>query len=77
MFNPNDPDVVSQADTLADMLADSERGHRLPARAAASHLNYPDRERGSGLSTVVRHTAWQDDPRLCAALVRSDSACGI
>jgi type IV secretory pathway TraG/TraD family ATPase VirD4 len=24
------------------------------------------------LSTVVRHTAWLDDPRLCAALARSD-----
>jgi type IV secretory pathway TraG/TraD family ATPase VirD4 len=60
------------ADTLADMLADPERGHRLPARAAATHLNRPDRERGSVLSTVVRHTAWLDDPRLCAALARSD-----
>ena len=54
------------------MLADPERGHRLPARAAATHLNRPDRERGSVLSTVVRHTAWLDDPRLCAALARSD-----
>ncbi len=60
------------ADTLADMLADPERGQRLPARAAATHLNRPDRERGSVLSTVVRHTAWLDDPRLCAALARSD-----
>ena len=60
------------ADTLADMLADPERGQRLPARAAATHLNRPDRERGSVLSTVVRHTAWLDDPRLCAALAHSD-----
>jgi type IV secretion system protein VirD4 len=60
------------ADTLADMLADPERGHRLPARTAAVHLNRPDRERGSVLSSVVRHTAWLDDPRLCAALDRSD-----
>jgi type IV secretory pathway TraG/TraD family ATPase VirD4 len=60
------------ADTLADMLADPERGHRLPARTAAVHLNRPERERGSVLSSVVRHTAWLDDPRLCAALGRSD-----
>jgi type IV secretory pathway TraG/TraD family ATPase VirD4 len=60
------------ADTLADMLSDSERGHRLPARTAAVHLNRPERERGSVLSSVVRHTAWLDDPRLCAALGRSD-----
>ena len=60
------------ADTLADMQADPEAGQRIPARAAAAHLNRPERERGSVLSTVVRHTAWLDDPRLCAALARSD-----
>ncbi len=60
------------ADTLADMMADPEQGQRIPARTAASHLNRPERERGSVLSTVVRHTAWLDDPRLCASLARSD-----
>ncbi len=60
------------ADTLADMMLDPERGQRIPARAASAHLNRPERERGSVLSTVVRHTAWLDDPRLCAALARSD-----
>lgn len=60
------------ADTLDEMQADPERGQRIPARAAAAHLNRPERERGSVLSTVVRHTAWLDDPRLCAALARSD-----
>ena len=60
------------ADTLAEMQADPEADQRIPARAAAAHLNRPERERGSVLSTVVRHTAWLDDPRLCAALARSD-----
>jgi type IV secretory pathway TraG/TraD family ATPase VirD4 len=60
------------AATLVDMQADPERGQRIPARAATGHLNRPERERGSVLSTVVRHTAWLDDPRLCAALARSD-----
>jgi type IV secretory pathway TraG/TraD family ATPase VirD4 len=60
------------ADILTDMMADPDRGQRLPARAATAHLNRPDRERGSVLSTVGRHTAWLDDPRLCAALERSD-----
>jgi type IV secretion system protein VirD4 len=60
------------AATLADMTADPERGQRIPARAAAAYLNRPEWERGSVLSTVVRHTAWLDDPRLCAALARSD-----
>ena len=60
------------ADTFADMMIDPDRGQRLPARTATAHLNRPDRERGSVLSTVVRHTAWLDDPRLCAVLERSD-----
>jgi type IV secretion system protein VirD4 len=60
------------AEVLADMLANPERGQRLVARTAAAHLNRPERERGSVLSTAVRHTAWLDDPRLCAALARSD-----
>lgn len=64
--------VLDKSCSDPDMLADPERGHRLPARAAATHLNRPDRERGSVLSTVVRHTAWLDGPRLCAALARSD-----
>jgi type IV secretory pathway TraG/TraD family ATPase VirD4 len=58
--------------TLDAMQADPETGQRIPARAAAAHLNRPERERGSVLSTVVRHTAWLDDPRLCAALARSN-----
>ena len=60
------------AATLADMRADPEAGQCIPARAAAAHLNRAERERASVLSTVVRHTAWLDDPRLCAALARSD-----
>lgn len=60
------------ADTLAEMADDPECGQRIPARTAAAHLNRPERERGSVLSTVVRHTAWLDDPRLCATLARSD-----
>jgi type IV secretion system protein VirD4 len=60
------------AEILADMLTDPGRGQRLVARTAAAHLNRPERERGSVLSTAVRHTAWLDDPRLCAALARSD-----
>jgi hypothetical protein len=36
-------DELSEA--LADMLADPERGQHLPARAAAAHLNRPERER--------------------------------
>jgi type IV secretion system protein VirD4 len=61
------------AEILADMLAAPERGGQsLLARTAATHLSRPERERGSVLSTAQRHTAWLDDPRLCAALNRSD-----
>ena len=61
------------AEILADMLAAPERGgQRLVSRTAAAHLGRPERERGSVLSTAQRHTAWLDDPRLCAATGRSD-----
>jgi len=60
------------AAVLADMMADPELGQRLPARAAAAHVNRPERERGSVLSTAVRHTAWLDDPRLSTVLAQSD-----
>jgi type IV secretory pathway TraG/TraD family ATPase VirD4 len=60
------------AEILADMLADPARGQRIVARTATARLNRPDKERGSVLSTVVRHTAWPDDPRLATAFSRSD-----
>jgi len=65
--------VTASEDDLADMLADPERGQRIPPRVPRRRTSTgPERERGSVLSTVVRHTAWLDDPRLCAALARSD-----
>ncbi|MCB8878476.1 type IV secretory system conjugative DNA transfer family protein [Acidisoma silvae] len=60
------------AETLAHMLDDPLRGHRIVARTATAHLNRPERERASVLSTATRHTAWLDDPRLAATLSRSD-----
>ena len=60
------------AEVLADMLADPLRGHRIVARTATAHLNRPEKERGSVLSNLVRHTAWLDDPRLARAFNRSD-----
>jgi type IV secretory pathway TraG/TraD family ATPase VirD4 len=60
------------AEVLADMLADPLRGHRIVARTATAHLNRPEKERGSVLSTLVRHTAWLDDPRLARAFSRHD-----
>ena len=66
------------AEILADMLAAPERGgQRLVSRTAAVHLGRPERERGSVLSTAQRHTAWLDDPRLCAAISAAISACTI
>jgi type IV secretory pathway TraG/TraD family ATPase VirD4 len=60
------------AEVLADMLADPLRGQRIVARTATTHLNRPEKERGSVLSTLVRHTAWLDDPRLARAFSRHD-----
>ena len=63
---------ADMAEVLGDMIADPARGHRIVARAATAHINRPDRERGSVLSTLVRHTNWLDDPRLEAAFTKSD-----
>jgi type IV secretory pathway TraG/TraD family ATPase VirD4 len=60
------------AEVLADMLADPLRGYRIVARTASAHLNRPEKERGSVLSTLVRHTAWLDDPRLARTFSRHD-----
>jgi type IV secretory pathway TraG/TraD family ATPase VirD4 len=45
-------------------------------QTTSHQLNRHERERGSVLSSVVRHTAWLDDPRLCSALGRSDFSFG-
>jgi hypothetical protein len=60
------------ANTLVDMMSDPYRGYYIPARTAAAHLNRSEPERHSVLSTVIRHTAWLDDPRLRAVLGHSD-----
>lgn len=56
---------------LAQMMA-NPRGFELPARAANAFNDAPDKERGSILSTARRHLAFLDDPRIAAALSRSD-----
>ncbi|WP_225011523.1 type IV secretory system conjugative DNA transfer family protein [Pseudomonas aeruginosa] len=66
MLGGADFDVV-----LAQMIA-NPRGYDLPARAANAFNDAPDKERGSILSTARRHLAFLDDPRIVAALSRSD-----
>ncbi len=53
-------------------MADSPAGFEIPARAAVSILLKADRERSGVIGTALRHTAFLDDPRLAAALSRSD-----
>jgi type IV secretion system protein VirD4 len=50
----------------------SEEAHGVIARAASSFLAKPDKERGSVLSTVQRHTAFLDDPRIRDCVSGSD-----
>jgi type IV secretion system protein VirD4 len=50
----------------------SEEAHGVIARAASSYLAKPERERGSVLSTVQRHTAFLDDPRIRECVSGSD-----
>lgn len=56
---------------LVDMKL-NERGQGLPVRAVNSLQATPEKERGSILSTVRRHLDFLDDPRLVAAVSRSD-----
>lgn len=57
---------------LADMAIDDNFAFGIPARAANTLMGMADRERGSVLSTARRHTAFLDDPRIAAALSRTD-----
>lgn len=56
---------------LAEMMV-SKRGFELMARSANTFSDAPQKERGSILSTARRHLAFLDDPRISAALSRSD-----
>lgn len=58
--------------TLADMAADESTAFSIPARAANTIMGMADRERGSVLSTAKVNTAFLDDPRIAAAVSRSD-----
>jgi|APThiThiocy_ev2_2_1041544.scaffolds.fasta_scaffold02285_5 type IV secretory pathway TraG/TraD family ATPase VirD4 len=59
-------------DLLLAQMMTNPRGFDLPARAANAFNDAPDKERGSILSTARRHLAFLDDPRITAALSRSD-----
>lgn len=56
---------------LAEMAA-SGAAFGVIARAANCFMAKPEKERGSVLSTVQRHTAFLDDPRIVMSLARSD-----
>lgn len=56
---------------MAKMMA-NPRGFGVPGKAATAFTDTPEKERGSVLSTVRRHIAFLDDPRLLDALSRSD-----
>jgi len=59
-------------ETLAEMAADEKAAFGLSARAANTIMGMPDRERGSVISTAQKSTAFMDDPRIAAAVSRSD-----
>ena len=58
-------------EVLTDM-AISKLGFEVIARTANNFIAKPEKERGSVLSTAQRHTNFLDDPRIVAALERSD-----
>ena len=53
-------------------MAISKLGFEVIARTANNFIAKPEKERGSVLSTAQRHTNFLDDPRIVAALERSD-----
>jgi type IV secretory pathway TraG/TraD family ATPase VirD4 len=55
----------------ATMAADTGAGYGIPARAANTIMGVGDRERGSHMSGLRRHTAFLDDPRIVASLASS------
>lgn len=57
---------------LATMAVQEAAAFGLPARAATTLMGMADKERGSVLSTARRNTSFLDDPRIAAALSRSD-----
>lgn len=59
-------------DVLGAMAADETAAFGIPSRAANTLMGMADKERGSVLSTARRNTAFLDDPRVSAALSRSD-----
>ena len=59
-------------DVLGAMAADDTAAFGIPARAANTLMGMADKERGAVLSTARRNTAFLDDPRVSAALSRSD-----
>jgi type IV secretory pathway TraG/TraD family ATPase VirD4 len=65
-------DEESFLETMAEMASDDSAAFGLPARAANTLMGTADRERGSILSTARRSTAFLNDPRIAAALARSD-----
>ena len=62
----------SLMDHLADMSADSALAFGIPARCANGFMSKDSKEASGVHSTALRHTAFLDDPRIEAALSRSD-----
>ncbi|MCH9782276.1 MAG: type IV secretory system conjugative DNA transfer family protein, partial [Gammaproteobacteria bacterium] len=68
--------LTGSEDALFELLAlmadDDQAAFGIPARAANTLMGMADKERGAVLSTSRRNTAFLDDPRIAAAMSRSD-----
>lgn len=62
----------SLMDHLADMSSDSALAFGIPARCANGFMSKDAKEASGVHSTALRHTSFLDDPRIEAALSRSD-----
>jgi len=62
---------AAQLDALLAEMTASDVGYGVAARAANAFLAKTDKERSGVLSSVIRHTAFLDDPRIAASLRHS------
>ncbi|WP_225444548.1 type IV secretory system conjugative DNA transfer family protein [Pseudomarimonas arenosa] len=72
LTTPAESDRESLLAHLSDMSADDALAFGVPARCANGFLSKEPKEASGVLSTALRHTAFLDDPRVAAALSRSD-----
>lgn len=69
---PEEGKQLTAAQILRAKMLTNERGFGLPRKAIQAYDGTPDRERGSMMSTAMRHLKFLDDPRIIEAISATD-----